>query len=366
MSALERAALDYVDEVAHRPGVMLEFTLEPGEAMFYNNFLVMHARTAFEDDRAAGHPASPAPALARRAGRPAGPEGDAHPRDSGHRPPARQEADGGGRRLQGPPAGGSGVSAMGMEHPTRETRGESTATAGDGASRFYALDPASRSELRGGDGISRALRGAGSGGGAGSRACDSRHRNLRAGRAPAASGNARDLRGAGAAAAPEPPARPGGRGLPQQLLLRGPQLPVQLPRHGPGDHPDHEPSSHQDATLTAAGPAADRGRPAPGAIPPPQGLAYRSELSPPAAGLLALLRQAAGAAGRRADPLRRCERRLRGASGRDEGAHRRPRGRSRAAGHRGARTTRFDGETLRGRSPRTSSRSASPSCGLIP
>ena len=30
---------------------------------------------------------------------------------------------------------------MGMEHPTRETRGESTATAGDGASRFYALDP---------------------------------------------------------------------------------------------------------------------------------------------------------------------------------------------------------------------------------
>ncbi len=54
MSALERAALDYVDEVAHRTDVMLEFTLEPGEAMFYNNYLVMHARTAFEDDRAAG------------------------------------------------------------------------------------------------------------------------------------------------------------------------------------------------------------------------------------------------------------------------------------------------------------------------
>ena len=50
----EQAALDYVDEVARRPDVMLEFTLEPGEAMFYNNFLVMHARTAFEDDRAAG------------------------------------------------------------------------------------------------------------------------------------------------------------------------------------------------------------------------------------------------------------------------------------------------------------------------
>ena len=54
MNEIERAALDCVDEVAHRPDVMLEFTLEPGEAMFYNNFLVMHARTAFEDDREAG------------------------------------------------------------------------------------------------------------------------------------------------------------------------------------------------------------------------------------------------------------------------------------------------------------------------
>ena len=54
MSALEVAALDYMDEVAHRPDVMLEFTLEPGEAMFYNNYLVMHARTAFEDDIDAG------------------------------------------------------------------------------------------------------------------------------------------------------------------------------------------------------------------------------------------------------------------------------------------------------------------------
>ena len=54
MDALELAALDYLDEVARRPDVMLEFALEPGEAMFYNNYLVMHARTAFEDDVEAG------------------------------------------------------------------------------------------------------------------------------------------------------------------------------------------------------------------------------------------------------------------------------------------------------------------------
>ena len=54
MPALDLAALDYMDEIAHRPDVMLEFTLEPSEVMFYNNYLVMHARTAFEDDRAAG------------------------------------------------------------------------------------------------------------------------------------------------------------------------------------------------------------------------------------------------------------------------------------------------------------------------
>lgn len=53
-SALELAALDYIDEVAQREDVMLEFALEPGEAMFFNNYVVLHARTAFEDDEAAG------------------------------------------------------------------------------------------------------------------------------------------------------------------------------------------------------------------------------------------------------------------------------------------------------------------------
>ena len=54
MDELEVATLDYLDEFAVRPDVMLEFALEPGEAIFFNNFVVMHARTAFEDDVAAG------------------------------------------------------------------------------------------------------------------------------------------------------------------------------------------------------------------------------------------------------------------------------------------------------------------------
>ena len=48
------AALDYFDQVAHRDEVMVEFMLEPGEATFYNNYFVMHARTAFTDDKPNG------------------------------------------------------------------------------------------------------------------------------------------------------------------------------------------------------------------------------------------------------------------------------------------------------------------------
>ena len=43
------AALDGLDEIAHRDEVMVEFLLEPGEAVFYNNLIVMHARAAFEN-----------------------------------------------------------------------------------------------------------------------------------------------------------------------------------------------------------------------------------------------------------------------------------------------------------------------------
>ena len=45
----DREALDFFEAVCHRPDHMLEFTLEPGEMYFLNNYTVLHARTAFED-----------------------------------------------------------------------------------------------------------------------------------------------------------------------------------------------------------------------------------------------------------------------------------------------------------------------------
>ena len=49
LSVEEIAALDYFAEVAGRPDVKLEFTMEPGEAIFFNNCTMLHTRTAFED-----------------------------------------------------------------------------------------------------------------------------------------------------------------------------------------------------------------------------------------------------------------------------------------------------------------------------
>jgi hypothetical protein len=49
----EMAALDAFEEVARRPDVKLEFTLEAGELIFFNNCVVLHTRTAFEDGPAA-------------------------------------------------------------------------------------------------------------------------------------------------------------------------------------------------------------------------------------------------------------------------------------------------------------------------
>lgn len=48
-SSLERAALDEFDRLAADPEFALEFRLEPGEAYFLNNYLLLHARTGFED-----------------------------------------------------------------------------------------------------------------------------------------------------------------------------------------------------------------------------------------------------------------------------------------------------------------------------
>ncbi len=42
-------AMAYMDQVASRPDIRADFTLEPGEIVFWHNFLVMHSRTAFQD-----------------------------------------------------------------------------------------------------------------------------------------------------------------------------------------------------------------------------------------------------------------------------------------------------------------------------
>jgi len=45
-------ALDYFEMLAQRPDLRLEFQLQPGEMMVWNNFAMLHARTAFQDSEA--------------------------------------------------------------------------------------------------------------------------------------------------------------------------------------------------------------------------------------------------------------------------------------------------------------------------
>lgn len=45
----EAAVLDRLEEISKRPELMLDFTLQPGEMYFLNNYTILHARTAFED-----------------------------------------------------------------------------------------------------------------------------------------------------------------------------------------------------------------------------------------------------------------------------------------------------------------------------
>jgi hypothetical protein len=45
----ERAIIDTFEAVTKRPELMLEFTLQPGEKYFINNYTILHARTAFDD-----------------------------------------------------------------------------------------------------------------------------------------------------------------------------------------------------------------------------------------------------------------------------------------------------------------------------
>ena len=45
----DREVLDFFELTSKRPDLMLEFTLEPGQMYFLNNYTVLHARTEFED-----------------------------------------------------------------------------------------------------------------------------------------------------------------------------------------------------------------------------------------------------------------------------------------------------------------------------
>jgi hypothetical protein len=44
-----KAALDYFEEVAYRDDMLLSLRLQVGEAIFFNNYATLHARTEFED-----------------------------------------------------------------------------------------------------------------------------------------------------------------------------------------------------------------------------------------------------------------------------------------------------------------------------
>lgn len=47
---LDREALDMFEALAAEPSLHFEFTLKPGEAVFANNFTVLHARSSFAND----------------------------------------------------------------------------------------------------------------------------------------------------------------------------------------------------------------------------------------------------------------------------------------------------------------------------
>ncbi|MGE0718682.1 MAG: TauD/TfdA family dioxygenase [Alphaproteobacteria bacterium] len=50
LTARDEEALDLFVATAHRPDVMLEFMMQPGEAVLANNLLTLHSRTAIEND----------------------------------------------------------------------------------------------------------------------------------------------------------------------------------------------------------------------------------------------------------------------------------------------------------------------------
>jgi len=49
LTAIERASLDYLDEVTRRPDLRLDMDLEPGDIQLCNNYTILHSRTSFVD-----------------------------------------------------------------------------------------------------------------------------------------------------------------------------------------------------------------------------------------------------------------------------------------------------------------------------
>lgn len=49
LSARQTEALDLIDEIIDEPDMPIVFKLEPGDMEYANNYVIMHARTAFED-----------------------------------------------------------------------------------------------------------------------------------------------------------------------------------------------------------------------------------------------------------------------------------------------------------------------------
>jgi hypothetical protein len=49
MDELDREILDFFEKTSKRRDLMLEFTMEPGQMYFLNNFTILHARTQFDD-----------------------------------------------------------------------------------------------------------------------------------------------------------------------------------------------------------------------------------------------------------------------------------------------------------------------------
>lgn len=50
MNRVQAEALDFVQEVANRPGIAMSMMFEEGDMQFLNNHVMLHARDAFEDD----------------------------------------------------------------------------------------------------------------------------------------------------------------------------------------------------------------------------------------------------------------------------------------------------------------------------